>query len=700
MPILYSRGVIVTDENPNDITDIRTTSDAPIAYNSTNKTYYKFDSSLSVGSRWVAQAGFFTLPTLTAGSVLFSNGTTIAQDNTNFNWSNSLKHFYVGGRGYFEQSSNMYPALEVKHTLNENVSFAINNASTSPILEVNTNSAGDGILNMKLDVGTSKVQINTNGDSYFAGGNFGINNVTPSVALDVTGTVKISSLSGGGSGKFVLSNSSGQLSAAMLSFGTVTSVDMSVPTGLSISGNPITSSGTLAVTYTAGYAIPTTAKQTEWDTAYTDRNKWDGGATGLTASTGRTSLGGTTVGSSFFTLTDPSVITFPRINADNTVSALDAATFRAAIGAGTGSGNGTVTNVTVTTANGVSGSVATSTTTPDITLTLGNITPTTVNGLTISTTTGTLNIGSLKQATFNNTLAFSGTDSTTMTFPTTNAIIARTDAAQTFTGIQTMTSPALTTPTITGTPTGTGVATAATASTLVLRDANVNTKSNNNVDNFTTTATAAGTTTLTVSSSKIQEFTGSTTQTITLPVVTTLTTGHKFEIINNSSGNLTVNSSGSNLVGVIGPGSAAHLTCILITGTSAASWTFSNITNPIFGIPFMFGDGVNVLTVGSKNGIYIPFGYTILEWTLGSVNGTSGSIQLDLWVDSQANFPPTVADTITASAKPLFSSTTKGQSSTLTGWTTTIAPDRWLYVNVDSVTSINQLSGTLKCRKL
>jgi hypothetical protein len=73
--------------------------------------------------------------------------------------------------------------------------------------------------------------------------------------------------------------------------GTVTSVAASVPTGLSISGTPITSSGTLAITYASGYAIPTTAKQTDWDTAYTDRLKWDGGATGLTASTGRTILG-------------------------------------------------------------------------------------------------------------------------------------------------------------------------------------------------------------------------------------------------------------------------------------------------------------------------------------------------------------------------------------------------------------------------
>lgn len=53
--------------------------------------------------------------------------------------------------------------------------------------------------------------------------------------------------------------------------GTVTSVSMTVPTGLNISGSPITTSGTLALTFTAGYSIPTTASQTNWDTAYTNR---------------------------------------------------------------------------------------------------------------------------------------------------------------------------------------------------------------------------------------------------------------------------------------------------------------------------------------------------------------------------------------------------------------------------------------------
>jgi hypothetical protein len=106
--------------------------------------------------------------------------------------------------------------------------------------------------------------------------------------------------------------------------GTVTSVDLSVPTGLAVSGNPITSSGTLAITFASGYSIPTTTKQSEWDTAYTDRLKWDGGSTGLTASTGRTSLGATTVGANIFTLTNPSAVTFVRMNADNTVTARSA----------------------------------------------------------------------------------------------------------------------------------------------------------------------------------------------------------------------------------------------------------------------------------------------------------------------------------------------------------------------------------------
>ena len=48
----------------------------------------------------------------------------------------------------------------------------------------------------------------------------------------------------------------------------VTSVALSMPTGFSITGSPITASGTFAVTFASGYSLPTTAKQSNWDTAY------------------------------------------------------------------------------------------------------------------------------------------------------------------------------------------------------------------------------------------------------------------------------------------------------------------------------------------------------------------------------------------------------------------------------------------------
>lgn len=86
-----------------------------------------------------------------------------------------------------------------------------------------------------------------------------------------------------------------------------------------------------------------------------------GGTNSTTASGARTALGGTTVGSGFFTLANPSAITFPRINADNTVSALDAAAFRTAIGAGTSSATVNSVALSLPSFITVSGSPVTST---------------------------------------------------------------------------------------------------------------------------------------------------------------------------------------------------------------------------------------------------------------------------------------------------------------------------------------------------
>lgn len=75
-----------------------------------------------------------------------------------------------------------------------------------------------------------------------------------------------------------------------------------------------------------------------------------------------------------------------------------------------------------------------------VTPTLGVATATSVNrvAITAPATSATLTIADGKTLTANHSLTLAGTDSTTMTFPSTSASIARTDAAQTFTGDQTI----------------------------------------------------------------------------------------------------------------------------------------------------------------------------------------------------------------------------------------------------------------------
>jgi hypothetical protein len=74
---------------------------------------------------------------------------------------------------------------------------------------------------------------------------------------------------------------------------------------------------------------------------------------------------------------------------------------------------------------------------------LGVATATTINKVTFTApaTGATFTLADSKTFAVNNSLTLVGTDSTTMTFPTTNATIARTDAAQTFTGTQTFSGP-------------------------------------------------------------------------------------------------------------------------------------------------------------------------------------------------------------------------------------------------------------------
>jgi len=101
----------------------------------------------------------------------------------------------------------------------------------------------------------------------------------------------------------------------------------------------------------------------------------------------------------------------------------------------------------------------------------------------------------------------------------------------------------------------------------------------NVLEGYTTTATAAGTTTLTSSSTYMQYFTGTNTQTVVLPVTSTLVLGQQFVIVNNSTLAVTVQSSGANNILIVGGNTTGTFTCILTSGTSAASWNAQSTQN-------------------------------------------------------------------------------------------------------------------------
>ena len=102
----------------------------------------------------------------------------------------------------------------------------------------------------------------------------------------------------------------------------------------------------------------------------------------------------------------------------------------------------------------------------------------------------------------------------------------------------------------------------------------------------------------------------------------------------------------------------------------------------------------SVITIGVKGYVMVPYNGTITRVTMLSTDPsvTSGSIVVDVWKDTYANYAPTDADSITASAPPTISSGVKSQDSTLTGWTTTVTAGDILGFNVDSVTSLTRVT--------
>ena len=167
---------------------------------------------------------------------------------------------------------------------------------------------------------------------------------------------------------------------------------------------------------------------------------------------------------------------------------------------------------------------------------------------------------------------------------------------------------------------------------------------NNFVLGYTTTATAAGTTTLTNTSNNQQIFTGTSTQTVVMPVASTMTVGTRYVIENNSTGNLTVNSSGSNLIATVIPGTSIKIINILTSGTTAASWDYE-----VIGFNTITGTGSAVFNAS-------PLIKSPREITTVSATAATGTINFD------ANTQGTLYYTTSASAN--WTLNVRGDSST------------------------------------
>jgi len=99
-------------------------------------------------------------------------------------------------------------------------------------------------------------------------------------------------------------------------------------------------------------------------------------------------------------------------------------------------------------------------------------------------------------------------------------------------------------------------------------------------------------------------------------------------------------------------------------------------------IGFTIDGGGAVIAAGLKGFVEVPAAGNIVGWTI--VADQAGSIVVDVWLDTYANFPPTILDTIAGAEKPTLAAAQKNQDLALGTWTTAVAKGDWLAFNVEA----------------
>lgn len=105
------------------------------------------------------------------------------------------------------------------------------------------------------------------------------------------------------------------------------------------------------------------------------------------------------------------------------------------------------------------------------------------------------------------------------------------------------------------------------------------------------------------------------------------------------------------------------------------------------GAHFHGTDGV--IPVGSLAHLLITEDFLIEGWFL--LADQVGSARVEVWNDTFANYPPTVADTITGGADPTLASALTAQSDGLSAWTRRLEAFSVVTFNVDFASAIEML---------
>jgi hypothetical protein len=108
--------------------------------------------------------------------------------------------------------------------------------------------------------------------------------------------------------------------------------------------------------------------------------------------------------------------------------------------------------------------------------------------------------------------------------------------------------------------------------------------------------------------------------------------------------------------------------------------------------------GGSAITTGIKGDIYVPYDCTVESWTI--LADQTGSIEIDVWSDTYANYPPTSADIgLFGESPPRISSAIKATSTDFgdspSGADTSISAGTTLRFNVNSISSITRATLTL-----